>query len=75
MQNVNKPLPRGFKNAMRNLVNFNQSTQKSEKLYFDRLFLSKAYVSAWKFHRIYVSLYWKVMENLKENWLVAWKMT
>ena len=49
---------------------------KSEKLYIDGLFLSKAYnVSARKFQRNYVSWHWRVMQNLKENWLVAWKMT
>ena len=41
-----------FKHDMRNLV----STQKSEKLYTDELFLSKAYyVSARNFQRNYVS--------------------
>ena len=49
---------------------------KSEKLYFDGLFLSKAFnVSARKFQRNYVSWHWRVMQNLKENWLVAWKIT
>ena len=33
----------GFKNDMTNLLNFHQSTQKSEKLYFDGLFLFKVY--------------------------------
>ena len=33
----------GFKNDMRNWVNFNQRTQKSEKLYNDGFFLPKAY--------------------------------
>ena len=37
-------------------------------------FLSKAYnVSAARFQRNYVSWHWRVMQNLKENWLVAWK--
>ena len=31
--------------------------------------------SARKFQRNFVSWHWKVMQNLKENWLVAWKMT
>ena len=49
---------------------------KSEKLYFDGFLLYKAYnVSARKCQRNYVSWHWKVMQNLKENWLVAWKMT
>ena len=75
-QNLNKPWPCGFKNDMRNWVNFHYSTQKSEKLYIDGLFLSKGYnVSARKFQRDYVSWHWRVMQNLKENWLVAWKIT
>ena len=49
---------------------------KSENLYFDGVLLYKAYnVSARKCQRNYVSWHWKVMQNLKENWLVAWKMT
>ena len=38
-------------------------------------FCPKHNVSARKFQRNYVSWYWKVMQNLKENWLMAWKMT
>ena len=35
------------------------------------LFLSKAYnFSARKFQRNYVSWHWRLMQNLKENWLV-----
>ena len=72
MQNLNKLWPCGFKNGMRNWVNFH----KTEKLYIDELFLSKAYnISVRKFHRKYVSWHWRVVQNLKENWLVAWKMT
>ena len=40
---MNKPWPCSFKNGMRNWVKFHYSTQKSEKLYIDGLFLSKAY--------------------------------
>ena len=28
-----------------------------------------------KFQRNYVSWHWRVMQNLKQNWLVAWKIT
>ena len=53
-----------------------ENTQKSTNLYFDGLFLSDVYnVSARKFQRNYVLWHWKMMQNLKENWLVAWKMT
>ena len=38
-------------------------------------FCPKRNVSARKFQRNYLSWQWKVMQNLKENWLVAWKMT
>ena len=43
----------GSKNEMRNLVNFNTSSDKSENLHFDVLFLLMAYrVSAKKYRRI-----------------------
>ena len=75
-QNLNKPWPCGFKNGMMNWVNFHWSTQKSENLYFDGFFMPKAHnVFARKFQRNYVSWNWRVMQNLKENWLLAWKMT
>ena len=32
-------------------------------------------VSAKKFHKNYVSWHWSVMQNIKKNWLVAWKIT
>ena len=75
MQNLNKPGPCGLKNCMRNWVNFHWSTQKSEKLYFDGLFFSKAdNDSARKLHRNYVSWHSRVMQNLKETdlWLEKW---
>ena len=34
----------GFKNDMKNLVNFNANTGKSENLHFDALLLSIAYI-------------------------------
>ena len=75
-QTLNKPWPCDLKNSMGNWVGFHESTQKSEKLYFDWLFLSKRYnVSATKFHRNYISWHWRVMQKLKENWFTAWKMT
>ena len=46
----------GSKNDMRNLVNFNASSGKSENLHFDMLLLSIAYiVSAKKVHQSYLS--------------------
>ena len=75
VQNLNKPWLCGFKNGMRNSVNFHYSTQKSEKLYIDGLFWFKAYVSVRKFLRNFVSWQWRVMQSLKKNWLLAPKMT
>ena len=46
----------GSKNDMRNLVNFNASSGKSENLHFDVLLLSIAYkVSAEKVQKNYLS--------------------
>ena len=46
----------GFKNDMRNLVNFNASSDKSENLHFDVLLLSIAYkISAKKVQKSYLS--------------------
>ena len=73
MPNLNTPWPCGFKNGVANWVNFHQNTQKSEIMYFDGLFFSKAYdFLARKFHRTYVSWHRRVMQNLKEDWLMAW---
>ena len=43
MQNLKEKLTHGLKNDIRNLVNFQASSRRSENLYFDRLLLSKAY--------------------------------
>ena len=44
--------------------------------YFNGLFMGKVYV-VWtkKLERSYPSWHWRWMQNLKKNWLVAWKMT
>ena len=39
------------------------------------LFLAKVYVSVGKLQRNYVSWHWRVLQNLKENWVVTGKMT
>ena len=76
MKHMNKPWPCGFKNGKRNCVNFHESTQKSETLYIDGLFLSKTYnLSVGKFQRNSLSWHWMMMQNFKKNWLVAWKIT
>ena len=46
----------GSKNDMRNLVNFNASSDKSDNFYFDVLIFSKVYYfESKKVQRIYVS--------------------
>ena len=64
------------KNDMRNLVNFNASSGKSENLHFDVLLLSIAYkVSAKKVQKNDFSWHWRVIQTLKKNWLFVWKIT
>ena len=76
MQNLNESWPCGFKNGMRNWVNFHSSTQKSEKFYFDALLLSKAYkLLNGKVQKSYLSWHWRAMQSLKKNWLLVLKMT
>ena len=66
----------GLKNDIRNLVNFHASSRKSEHLCFDRMLLSKVYKDLdEKIQKSYVSWQWRVMQSLKKNWLLVWKMT
>ena len=64
-----------FKND-KNLVNFDLSIQNSQNLHFDRFLLCKVH-NVWlkKVQWSYLSWHWRVMQNLKKNWLVVWKMT
>ena len=76
MQSLKKKLTLDSKNDMRNLVNFNLSSGKSENLHFDVLLLSIAYkVSAEKVQKNYLSWHWKEIQTLKKNWLFVWKIT
>ena len=76
MQSLKKKLTLNSKNDMRNLVNFNLSSGKSENLHFDVPLLSIAYkVSAEKLQKNYLSWHWKEIQTLKKNWLFIWKMT
>ena len=60
---------------MRNLVNFNVSSGKSENFHFRVLLLLIAYkVSAKKLQKNYLSWHWKEIQTLKKNWLFVWKM-
>ena len=55
---------------------FWSNTQKSQNLHFNGLLLTKVY-NVWtnKLQRSYVSWHWMVIQYLKKNWLVVWKMT
>ena len=47
-----------------------------KNLHFNGMRLTKVYnVWAKKVQRSYVWWHWRLMQNLKENWLVVWKMT
>ena len=64
-----------FKND-RNLVNFDSSTWILQNLHFHWFLLCKAF-NVWltKVQTSYLSWHWRVMQNLKKNWLEVWKMT
>ena len=50
--------------------------ERLKKFHFNVLLLSKVYIVwAKKVQRSYLSWHWRVMQNLKKNWLVVWKMT
>ena len=66
----------GLKNDFKNLVNFHASGWKYENLHFDWIRLSKAYKYLdEKVQKSYISWHWRVMQNLKKNWLLVPKMT
>ena len=60
----------GLENDMRNFENFCQSTGQCQNWDFDGILLSKA-ENAWakNLQSIYVYLRWRIMQNLKKNWL------
>ena len=72
----NKPWSCGFKNGMRNWVNFHCNTTKSPK---NCTLIGSSYQKHIMFypeHFIGIMHYdIRMMQHLKENWLVAWKMT
>ena len=54
----------GSKKGIKNLMNFNVSSSKSENLHFDVLLLSIAYkVSAKKVTKNYLSWHWRVIQT------------
>ena len=56
--------------------NLTWALQSLQNLQFDLFLLYKVF-NVWpkKVQRSYLSWQWKVMQNLKKNWLVLWKMT
>ena len=53
-----------------------QALESLKNVCFNWLFVTKVYnVWAAKVQRGYLSWHLKVMQNLKKNWLVVWKMT
>ena len=65
------------KNDLRNLANFHQSTFESLKnRLFSWVLLSKVeHVWVWNLQGSYVSWEWRMMQNLKRNWLANSKLT
>ena len=62
-----------FKIDMRNLT---RALKSLKNLHFNGLLVTKVYnVWAKTVQRSYLSWHWRVMQNLKKNWLVVWKMT
>ena len=53
-----------------------QALESLKNFHFNWLLLSKVYIVwAKKVQRSYLSWHWRVMQNLKKNWLVVWKIT
>ena len=65
-----------LKKDLRNLANSHQSTCKCQNLDFDEILLSKV-EKLWPYNlqRSYMSWQWRIMKNLKRNWLVISKLT
>ena len=65
------------KNDLRNFANFHQSTFESLKnRLFSWVLLSKVeHVWVWNLQGSYVSWEWRMMQNLKRNWLANSKLT
>ena len=66
----------GSKNDMKNSVNFNASSRKSENLRFDVLLLSIAYnVSGKKLQKSYLLWHCRIIQTLKKDSLFVWIIT
>ena len=70
-------LTRGLENDTRNLTNFHQSTLKNLKIRtFIRSFYPKQKIYELKIYRgVMCHDNWRMMQNLKRNWLVSSKWT
>ena len=76
MQSLKKNWPLVPKNDMTNLVNFHMSSGKSGNLHFDvLLLLIPCKVSAKKVQKSHLSWHWRMIQTLKKNSLIVWKMT
>ena len=52
-----------------------RALESLKNLHFDGFLLTKVYnIWAKKVQKSYLSWHWKVMQNLKKNWRVVWKM-
>ena len=67
---------RSLENDTRNLASFHQNTSKCQNWYFREILLSKV-ENTWakNLQRSYVWWHWRMMKNLKMNWLVVLKLT
>ena len=69
-------LTRHFKTDIKNLTNFDSSTRNLTKLLFNMLLWPKYIIlELRKVQRSYVWWHWRLIQNLKEKWLVLSKMT
>ena len=64
-----------LKIEMRNLTSFDSSTQKSQKLDFDGILLSKEENVSLKFTGDLLVMAIKMMQNWRRNWLAVSKLT
>ena len=60
-----------FETDMRNLTNLTGALGSLKNLHFNGLLVTKIKTVL----RSHLSWHWRVMQNLKKSWLVAWKMT
>ena len=65
----------GLENDLRNLANFHQNTWKCQNWYFHGIVLSQV-ENTWakNLQRSYLWWYWRMMKNLKKNWLCRFKI-